>query len=82
MSALDTGIIIAYLVMMVAIGFYANRKQGSVEDYFVGNGRVGTISIACLWLAGWVGRATTKTYSAKPHATNAAGHARYFVNLR
>ena len=57
MSALDTGIIVAYLAMMVAIGLYASRKQGSVEDYFVASGRVGTVSIACLWLAGWVGGA-------------------------
>jgi SSS family solute:Na+ symporter len=57
MSALDTGIIVAYLTMMVVIGLYANRKQGSVEDYFVASGKIGTISIACLWLAGWVGGA-------------------------
>lgn len=58
MSALDTGIIVAYLAMMVVIGLYANRKQGSVEDYFVASGKIGTISIACLWLAGWVGGAS------------------------
>lgn len=57
MSALDTGIIVAYLAMMVVIGLYASRKQGSVEDYFVASGRIGTVSIACLWLAGWVGGA-------------------------
>jgi len=57
MSALDNGIIFAYLAMMVVIGLYANRKQGSVEDYFVASGKIGTVSIACLWLAGWVGGA-------------------------
>lgn len=58
LSTIDTGIIFAYLALMVAIGLYANRKQGSVEDYFVASGKIGTLSIACLWLAGWVGGAS------------------------
>lgn len=57
MSAIDNGIIFAYLVLMVVLGLYANRKQDSVEDYFVASGKIGTFSIACLWLAGWVGGA-------------------------
>lgn len=44
--------------MMVAIGLYASRKQGSIEDYFVASGRIGTLSIACLWLASWIGGAS------------------------
>jgi SSS family solute:Na+ symporter len=58
MGTLDTGIVLAYLAMMVAIGLYASRKQGSVEDYFVASGRIGTLSIACLWLASWIGGAS------------------------
>lgn len=58
LSMIDTGIIFGYLVLMVVIGLYANRKQGSVEDYFVASGKIGTISIACLWLGGWVGGAS------------------------
>jgi SSS family solute:Na+ symporter len=58
MSAIDTGIIFAYLAMLVLLGLYANRKQDSIEDYFVASGKIGTISIACLWLAGWVGGAS------------------------
>ncbi len=57
MSTLDTGIIIAYLVMLIVLGLYANRQQQNVEDYYVAGGRVGTISIICLWLAGWIGGA-------------------------
>jgi len=64
---IDTGIIFAYLVLMVAIGIYASRQQDSVEDYFVAGGRLGSFSIACLWLASWVGGAaivggTTKAF--------------------
>jgi SSS family solute:Na+ symporter len=42
---------------MIAIGLYASRQQDSVEDFFIAGGRVGTFSIACLWLASWVGGA-------------------------
>ena len=57
LSTLDTSIIFAYLALMIAIGLYASRRQDSVEDFFVAGGRVGTFSIACLWLASWVGGA-------------------------
>ncbi len=67
LSTLDTGIIFAYLVMMIAIGVYASRGQDSVEDFFVAGGKLGTFTIACLWMASWVGGAaivggTAKTY--------------------
>lgn len=54
MSPIDTAIIFVYLAMMVALGLYANRQQDNVEDHFVASGKIGTLSIACLWLAGWV----------------------------
>ena len=57
LSSLDTGIVFAYLALMIVIGLYASRKQNTVEDFFVAGGRVGTFSIACLWLASWVGGA-------------------------
>ena len=55
---IDTGIIFAYLALMIAMGISASRRQDSVEEYFVAGGKLGTFSIACLWLAGWVGGAT------------------------
>ena len=67
LSAIDSSIILAYMVLMIVIGFYASRKQHSIEDFFIGGGNVGTFSIACLWLASWVGGAaivggTSKVY--------------------
>ena len=67
LGLIDTGIIITYLALMIAIGVYASRRQNSVEDYFVAGGRLGSFSIACLWLASWVGGAavigaTTKAF--------------------
>ena len=55
---LDTGIVFAYLALMIAIGLYASRQQDSIEDFFVAGGKLGTFSIACLWLASWVGGAS------------------------
>ncbi|MEO2181689.1 MAG: sodium:solute symporter family protein [bacterium] len=68
LSTIDTSIIIAYMIFMIAIGLYASRKQDSIEDFFIAGGNVGTFSIACLWLASWVGGAaivggTSKVYS-------------------
>ena len=57
LGTLDTGIIFAYFVILLGIGFYASRKQETVEDYFLGGGKIGTLSIACLWVASWVGGA-------------------------
>ena len=57
LGSIDTGIIFAYLALMIAIGLYASRQQDSVEDFFVAGGKLGTFSIACLWLASWVGGA-------------------------
>ena len=55
LGPIDTGIIFAYLALMIAMGIYASRRQDSVEDYFVAGGKLGSFSIACLWLASWVG---------------------------
>lgn len=57
LSTLDTSIIFAYLALMLAIGLYASRGQNTVKDYFVAGGKLGTFSIAFLWLASWVGGA-------------------------
>ena len=51
LSALDTAIIFAYLLLMIAVGLYASRKQHSVEDFFVAGGKLGTVSIACEQMA-------------------------------
>ena len=67
MSSIDTSIIFIYLGLMVALGFYANRKQKNVDDYFLAGRRQGTFSIACLWLASWIGGASVIGASARAH---------------
>ena len=65
LGSFDTGIIFVYFLLLLGIGFYVNRRQESVEDYFIGGGRTGTFSIACLWVASWVGGAAIVGGTAK-----------------
>ena len=73
LSTLDTSIIFAYLALMIAIGLYASRKQDSIEDFFIAGGRLGTFSIACVWLASWVGGATVVGGVAKAYEYGISG---------
>ena len=72
MSGIDTGIIFSYLALMIAIGIYASRRQNNVEDYFVASGKLGTFSIACLWMASWVGGAAIVGSASKAIAAQSA----------
>lgn len=67
MTGLDTSIIFLYLAMMIALGFYANRKQKDVQDYFLAGQRQNTFSVACLWMASWVGGAAVIGTSARAY---------------
>ena len=58
MAAIDTAIIYTYLGVMVLLGFYASYRQEDAEDYYVAGRRLSAFSIACLWLATWVGGAS------------------------
>lgn len=58
MSSIDVGLIVGYLLGMLALGFYANRKQKNMDDYYVAGRRLGAFSIMCLWLASWIGGAS------------------------
>jgi len=73
LSTLDTGIIFGYLALMIAIGLYASRGQNSIKDYFIAGGRLGTFSIACLWLASWVGGAAIVGGTAKAYEFGISG---------
>ena len=73
LSPIDTDIIFAYLALMIVIGIYASRKQDSVEDFFIAGGKLGTFSIACLWLASWVGGAAVVGGAAKTYQVGISG---------
>lgn len=58
MTKLDIGIILAYLVVMLAVGYIAKRKQKGIDDYYVAGRQRKTFSITCLWLCSWIGGST------------------------
>jgi len=72
-GVLDTGILFAYLALMVGLGFYAQRRQKNIEDYFVAGRRMGPLTIACLWLAAWIGGAAVVGTSSRVYEFGVTG---------
>lgn len=73
MALIDNVIIFLYLAALIGIGVYANHKQADVDDYYVAGRRQGTVSIACLWLAGWIGGASIVGSSGKAYEAGITG---------
>ena len=73
MGVLDTGILFVYLALLVGLGFYAHRRQQNIEDYFVAGRRRGPMTIACLWIAAWIGGASVVGTSARVHQFGVTG---------
>lgn len=67
MATIDLVIIVAYLVLMVAIGVYANHKHKEVESYYVAGRKSKPITIACLWVSCWIGGASVIGTSTKAY---------------
>ena len=57
MAGLDYAVLAIYLALMVGLGFWARTRQKNVEDYYVAGRRLGPFTIACLWIAAWIGAA-------------------------
>jgi SSS family solute:Na+ symporter len=55
MNTLDIAIIFIYFVIMILVGIYAGKKQQGIDDYFLGGRHMGSLTLATLWVAGWIG---------------------------
>jgi len=73
MGGLDYTILTVYLALLVAIGFWAKRRQKDVEDYYVAGRRLGSLTIACLWIAAWIGGAAVVGTSARVYEYGVTG---------
>ncbi len=73
MGVLDYGILIVYLALLVALGLYAQRRQKDIEDYFLAGRRMGPVTIACLWLAAWIGGAAVVGTSSRVYEFGVTG---------
>src|SRR5688500_20322150 len=67
MGVVDTVILFAYLALLIGIGIYAQRRKPDVDDYFVAGRRMGPVTIACMWVAAWIGGASIVGPSARGH---------------
>lgn len=67
MKWIDICFVVAYLAAMLGIGIYTSRKQNSMETYYVAGRKLGTPSIACLWISCWIGGAAVIGTSTKAY---------------
>jgi SSS family solute:Na+ symporter len=73
LGKLDIGIVIGYLLLMIVIGFIANKKTKSSEDYYIAGKKLGTFSIAAMWMASWIGGASIIGTSANAYDLGISG---------
>jgi SSS family solute:Na+ symporter len=73
MGALDTTILFTSLALMVGLGFWAKARQKDVEDYYVAGRRLGPFTIACLWIAAWIGGAAVVGTSTRVYEYGVTG---------
>jgi len=73
MGMVDIAILFAYLALILVLGFYAQRRQKGVDDYFVAGRRMGPVTIACLWIAAWIGGASIVGTSARVYEFGVTG---------
>lgn len=58
MHLLDYCVLAAYFAGLLAVGYFANKKHKSAEEYYVGGRKLGSLSLTALWLSSWVGGAS------------------------
>lgn len=73
MSSVDVIIIVLYLIGMLVIGFAANRRQHSLDDYYVAGRSLGSLPIACLWVSSWIGGASVVGSSSRAYDFGISG---------
>lgn len=73
MGAIDYGVLTAYLALLISLGFWARHRQKDVEDYYVAGRRLGPVTIACLWIAAWIGGAAVVGTSTRVYEYGVTG---------
>ena len=68
MNTLDIFLIIGYFVAMIVLGFYAQRKQKGIDDYYLGGKSMNAFHIGVLWMAGWIGGSSVVGTSANGYS--------------
>lgn len=55
LRVIDGVIIIVYFVLMAVLGVVGYKKNNTSEDYFVAGKKLGTFSLAAMWMSSWIG---------------------------
>ena len=56
---LTDGIInIAYFAVMAALGVVGYKRNKTSDDFFVAGKKLGTFSLAAMWMSSWIGGAS------------------------
>ena len=55
---IDLIIILAYFALMAFLGVVGYKKNKTSEDYFVAGKKLGTFSLAAMWMSSWIGGAS------------------------
>lgn len=67
---LNWTVLIAYLVAMVALGYYFMKREGDADDFFTGGGRIPWWAAGISIYATMLSAITYMAYPAKAYATN------------
>lgn len=73
LGKLDIGIVIGYLLLMIVLGIVASKRTKTSEDYYVAGKKLGTFSIAAMWMASWIGGASIIGTSANGYELGISG---------
>ena len=52
---IDAIIIIVYFAVMAILGVVGYKKNKTSEDYFLAGKKLGTFSLAAMWMSSWIG---------------------------
>ena len=55
LRTIDAVIIIVYFAVMAILGVVGYKKNKTSEDYFLAGKRLGTFSLAAMWMSSWIG---------------------------
>lgn len=66
-------VIVAYFAIMAILGLVAWKKNTTSDDYFVAGKKLGTFSLAAMWLSTWIGGASIVGTVSDSYSTGIAG---------
>lgn len=70
---IDLIVIVVYFLLMAVLGLLAYKRNKTSDDYFVAGKKLGTFSLAAMWLSTWIGGASIVGTASDSYAVGIAG---------